>query len=61
MMMIKTVGGNCPTCITEVKDGKIIMNITADSGSSGYIDTDKCNVKTRYDEQLFRMMVRVEV
>lgn len=60
-MMIKTIGGKQPMCITIVKDGKTIANINCKSDSAGFVNSDKCNVQSRYDTELDTMMVRIEV
>lgn len=60
--MIKVIDGkDQAVCITVVKDGKILMNVTAND-STGYIDDDRCkNIITNYDESRHMMMVRIEV
>lgn len=60
--MIKTIDGrNQQICITIVKDGKTLMNMTSND-STGYVDMDRCNnVTTNYDESRRMMMVRIEV
>ena len=60
--MIKTIGGEQHTCVVIVKNSKIVMNMTINKGSTGYVDTDKCeNISSYYDQSRDMMMVRIEV
>lgn len=62
-MMIKTIGNEGQqTCVVITKNGKVVMNVTANRGSTGYVDTDRCdNVSSYYDDSRDMMIVRIEV